>query len=129
MTDLLRISIDLNGQVLMTVNGWLAVIPLVTLIALLGGRNGIWRRRREFEISEVELGIGQQKVKLKPSHDDLQIAYKLWVELRTRKLGLTFSEDYDVIAEIYDSWYEFFKITRELIKSIPVSRIAKDQDN
>jgi hypothetical protein len=126
MTDLLRISIDSSGQLLVTLNGWVAAIVLVAIIAVVAWWKGIWRRRPEFEISEVELGIGQQKVKLKPSHDDLQVAYKLWVELRTRKLGLPFSEDYDVIADVYNSWYEFFKITRELIKSIPASRIARD---
>ncbi len=35
--------------------------------------------------------------------------------------------DNDVIDEIYDSWYEFFGLTRELIKSIPVSRVRKDE--
>lgn len=32
----------------------------------------------------------------------------------------------DVVAEIYDSWYSFFGVTRELIKSIPVSKVRKD---
>ena len=56
----------------------------------------------------------------------MQIAYKLWVELSTRKIGLEIDLDNDVIEEIYDSWYEFFKLTRDLIKGIPVSKIRKD---
>jgi len=35
--------------------------------------------------------------------------------------------DNDVISEIYDSWYEFFRLTRELIKDIPVSKIRKNE--
>jgi phage terminase Nu1 subunit (DNA packaging protein) len=31
--------------------------------------------------------------------------------------------DHDVVAEIYDSWHNFFSITRELIKDIPVNKV------
>lgn len=30
--------------------------------------------------------------------------------------------------EVYNSWYEFFKITRELIKDIPISKLRKSKD-
>jgi hypothetical protein len=83
--------------------------------------------RQQFEINEIELGVGSGKVKIKPNHDDLQIAYRLWVELKTRKLGLPFDEDHDVIADVYNSWYEFFKITRELIKAVPVAKIRSQR--
>lgn len=85
------------------------------------------RKIKTYEIDEAEIGIGNQKVKIKPNYQDMQIAYKLWVELSTRKLGLEIDLDNDVIKEIYDSWYEFFKLTRELIKNIPVSKIRKDE--
>ena len=32
-----------------------------------------------------------------------------------------------MIEEIYDSWYEFLKLTRELVKGIPISKIRKDK--
>jgi hypothetical protein len=86
-----------------------------------------WRKVKVYEIDEATIGIGDQKVKIKPNYQDMQIAYKLWVELSTRKIGLEIDLDNDVINEIYDSWYEFFKLTRELIKDIPVSRIRKDE--
>ncbi len=78
--------------------------------------------RKEIDINEVELGIGNQKIKLKPNYQTIQIAYKLWVELNTRKLGLPIDEENDVIIEIYDSWYAFFSIARELIKEIPAQK-------
>jgi len=53
------------------------------------------------------------------------VAYAIWVELSTRKIGLPIDLDHDVISEIYDSWYEFFGVTRDLIKSVPASRIKR----
>lgn len=86
-----------------------------------------WRKVKTYEIDEAVIGIGDQKVKIKPNYQDMQIAYKLWVELSTRKIGLEVDLENDVIKEVYDSWYEFFKLTRELIKDIPVSKIRKDE--
>jgi len=85
------------------------------------------RKAKVYEIDEAIIGIGTHKVKIRPNHEDMQIAYKLWIELSTRKIGLEIDLDNDVINEIYDSWYEFFKLTRELIKNIPVSKIRKDE--
>ena len=86
-----------------------------------------WRKVKAYEIDEAVIGIGDQKVKIKPNYQDMQIAYKLWVELSTRKIGLEIDLENDVVKEIFDSWYEFFKLTRELIKDIPVSKIRKDE--
>lgn len=85
------------------------------------------RNVQPYEIDEAAIGIGDQKIKIKPNYQDMQIAYKLWVELGTRKIGLEIDFNNDVINEIYDSWYEFFKLTRELIKDIPVSKVRKDK--
>lgn len=86
-----------------------------------------WRKVKVYEINEAVIGIGKQNVKIKPNYQDMQIAYKLWVELSTRKIGLEIDLDNDVIKELYDSWYEFFTLTRELIKEIPISKIRKDE--
>jgi hypothetical protein len=83
------------------------------------------RGRRVIEVDQVELGIGSQKVRLKPNEVDRQVAYKLWVELSTRKIGLPIDFNHDVIFEIYDSWYNFFTVTREMIKDIPVSKLHR----
>lgn len=82
---------------------------------------------RSFEIDEAEFGIGDQKLKLKPNLTDKQIAYKIWVELSTRKIGLPIDLEDDVIDEIYDSWYSFFSVTRELIKDVPVSKFNRKE--
>ena len=78
-----------------------------------------------FELDEAEFGVGNQKLKFKPSVSDKQLAYEVWVELSTRKIGLPIDYEHDVITEIYDSWYSFFSITRELIKTVKVTKIKK----
>jgi hypothetical protein len=82
---------------------------------------------KDYEINEASIGIGSQTIKIKPNYEDMQIAYKLWVELSTRKIGLPIDFENDVVVEIYNSWYEFFKLTRELIKEIPVSKVRKKE--
>lgn len=85
-----------------------------------------WRAPwRSFVIDAAEFGLGNQKIKLRPNDIDRQIAYKIWVELSTRKIGLEIDLDNDVISEVYDSWYNFFAITRELIKEVPVSKFQR----
>ena len=85
------------------------------------------RNVKSYEINEAAIGIGSNRVTIKPNYQDMQIAYELWVELSTRKVGLPIDLDNDVIEEIYDSWYEFFKLTRELVKCIPISKIREDE--
>lgn len=103
------------------------IIICVVLLALLVGWR-LWSSRRfsDFEINSAELGLGNQKISFKPNDIDRQIAYSIWVELSTRKIGLPIDIDDDVISEVYDSWYSFFGVTRELIKSIPVSKVRND---
>ena len=109
----------------------LAAVPLLALAALLvvlwiGFRWWTGRRFPDFEIDAAEFGFGDHKVSFKPNNVDRQIAYSIWVELSTRKVGLPIQLDDDVIVEVYDSWYAFFGVTRELIKDIPVSKVRQD---
>ena len=111
----------------------LHITPL-PFIAIIGILIVIWvvlklwtgRRFSDFEIDGAELGLGNQKISFKPNNTDCQIAYSIWVELSTRKIGLPIDVEDDVITEIYDSWYAFFGVTRELIKDIPVSKVRDD---
>ena len=45
-------------------------------------------KKHSITINEVNLGIGDTSVKLVYNKKDQEIAYKLWVELSTRKIGL-----------------------------------------
>lgn len=77
----------------------------------------------ELFIDEITLGIGNNKVKMSYSRKDQEIAFKLWVEISTRKVGRKFDPENDVIIEVYNSWYAFFGIARNLLKEIPAERI------
>lgn len=126
--DLIRIFFDSNWNLHAFLNKW--VLAALLLCVVLWLVYMICSKRvsgRSFEIDEAEIGIGNQKIKIKPNYEDVQIAYKLWVELSTRKIGLPIDFDNDVIVEVYNSWYEFFKLTRELIKDIPASKLRKNE--
>jgi len=82
---------------------------------------------KQYELDEATMGIGSNKVTFVPNYDDVQIAYKLWVELSTRKIGMEIDKENDVIVEVYNSWYDFFRLTREMMKDIPVNQIRKNE--
>lgn len=79
-------------------------------------------------VNEIELGIGSSNIKFSYDKKDQEIAYKLWIELSTRKIGIPFDNENDVIKEVYDSWYDFFKTARELLKELPVNKISCSSD-
>src|SRR4030067_1260729 len=83
----------------------------------------------QWEVIETEISLGGiGKIKIKPSYDDIQIAHKAWVEFAPRQGGLPFDEEHDVIAEVYNSWYELFREMRALTKQIPADKIRNSVD-
>lgn len=128
--NLFNIELESWNIIVIKLN-WLAIIILLIallVICLIFKKCMSIVNKCSVTISEVNLGIGNSSVKLSYSKKDQEIAYKLWVELSTRKIGLPFDQENDVINEVYDSWYEFFKIARELLKEIPSSRITYSSD-
>lgn len=85
-------------------------------------------KNKKFEISQAQLGTGSNNITLTVNQDDRKIAYKLWVELSTRKIGLPIDLNDDVIVEVYDSWYSFFGIARDLLKEFPISKLNDDSE-
>jgi len=126
--DLIKISYDTAIGITVSVHGLIIIISIISIGLLLLIR---WKffgnKYSEFEIDEAEIGIGNHKIKIKPNDQDFQIAYQLWVELSTRKIGLPIDKDNDVVTELYNSWYEFFRIARELVKSIPVRKVRSSR--
>lgn len=123
--DLIKLSIDSGTNFHLVISPVLICSLLLIVLIFL-----IYRRcvlSKDYEIDEAELGIGNTKIKIRPNHEDLQVGYKLLVELSTRKIGLPIDAEHDVIEEVYDSWYEFFRITRELIKGIPAVKIRRSE--
>lgn len=121
---LISLSITSEHSFLLTISIWVIVglLVLLAMIFFVKWLFGKWRGPN-FEIDKAEVGLGSGKISFKPNHSDQQIAYSIWVELSTRKIGLLIDLEHDVISEIYDSWHNFFLITRDLIKDIPVNKV------
>ena len=107
------------------IDGIIILGLIVLLLLAIFLRRNLLPSFRSMEIDEAEFGVGDQKIKFRPNTTDLQIAYKIWVELSTRKIGLPIDLDHDVISEIYDSWYGFFSVTRDHIKELPATRFRR----
>lgn len=125
---LVKFDISKQLDISFHADGWFSsglgiFIVAIILIRLWAGKSG---KLQDFELDEAEFGLGDQKFKLRVNDDDRQIAYKIWVELSTRKIGLPIDLEHDVITEVYDSWHTFFSVTRELIKDVPVRKYRRD---
>lgn len=125
--DLFSLTLNSDFEFSVFISGFLLITLFLLSLFVLAIRFFVNNRGRgrSYEIDEAEFGLGNQKITLKPNEVDRQIAYKIWVELSTRKVGLEIDLDHDVISEIYDSWYSFFSVTRELIKDVPVSKFRR----
>lgn len=124
--NLLRIYIDhyaLNIEI-----GLLPVIMAICIIVFIVVAKKIFNWN--FGFNEIELNInlgGIGNVKILPNHEVRQIAHKAWTELVTRKAGLLFAPEHDVIVEVYNSWHQLFQEIRLMIRSVPASQL-KNKD-
>jgi hypothetical protein len=71
----------------------------------------------------IPWGIGEFNFEV--SEHERIIAWKLYVQLKSRKAALPFDEKYDLIEEVYNSFYELFKISRELLMELPLDDISR----
>jgi hypothetical protein len=60
------------------------------------------------------------------SEQEKIIAWKTYVQLKSRKAALPFDENYDLVEEVYNSLYELFKINRELLMLLPLDDVKRD---
>jgi hypothetical protein len=116
---LFSIKVDIDLWIVLALALLIAALFIIRYLL----RRGKLSRTLEFDGSEI--GIGPIRAKLTANIEDLRICYNLWVEMSTRKIGLPIDVEKDVISEVYDSWYSFFGIARDLIKSIPVSKLLR----
>jgi hypothetical protein len=107
---------------------WLLVLAAgVVLFFLVRSRmRGLLRSL--FRTKRLTLKFLGTEWEIVPDTETRRVAYQAWVECLTRKVGLPFEEDKDVIVEVYDSWYKLFSILRELAKSVPPERLRDGGD-
>jgi len=97
---------------------WVAICFLIIgyLLCLL--------RKSKLFLHEIEIQVFGFKLNIKPNVQDIQVAYKLWVELSTRKLGLPIDKDLDLILDLHRSFYTFFQIARKILSEIPATKAS-----
>lgn len=100
---------------------WLALVLAVVIHAL---RSRGWSR---WKTQEVTFAFGGFTTRLTPDDEVARIAHQAWTELSTRKAGILVEDD-DVIAEVYESWYQLFGALRLLAKEVPVAALHDSSD-
>lgn len=118
-----EISFNENGLTISI--GWLWFGLIVSIICFIIVFNIIRANRikRKLVLKKITTNFGFGDAEFEIDSSARQIAYEVYVELKTRKIGLPIDLDNDVIVEVYNSWYEAFKIIRDALKRIPVSAI------
>ena len=80
---------------------------------------GVWMVyiQRRFSTSQISLSLpfGLGNVVYETTDKDRVLAWKMFVQLKTRKAALPFDESNDLVANVYDSLHGLFSITRELL--------------
>ena len=119
-------------QVILTLDNILILILFIILIYFLIEnifkmcKNHLNKKIKIVNMNINIAGIGNVSIEI--NKDISKIAYKAWIEIMTRKVGLPFEEDKDVIVEVYDSWYALFSIIRELLKDIEPNHKDKNME-
>lgn len=75
---------------------------------------------------KYKIGGAEIEYQIERNYQNIEIAHRAYVELITRKAAILVDEDKDVITEVYDSWYNLFKILREEAKKISGKSILDD---
>ena len=129
-TNLISVDLENWTTIKFSVN-WLLLIGIVIVFCLiLWGIKQLIKSKwhyREITIEGIELGSKELKCKITCDAVVEEIAYKLWVELKTRKIAIPVDKN-DVIVEVYDSWYKAFISIRELLKEIPGKHLDAASD-
>jgi len=83
---------------------------------------GIWFffLRRSLRVKQVELRLpfGLGNITYEATDRDRVLAWKMYVQLKTRKAALPFDEEHDVIVDVFGSLHEIFPITRDLLSEL-----------
>ena len=105
---------------------WLALLVLLLAVALRGGH---WHRfRRRFKLKRVSFSALGTTVEIERNEGTVKLAHAAYIELITRKAAIPFDSEYDVIAEVYDSWYELFGEIRRLARQVEPAELEGNED-
>src|SRR5260370_18937875 len=100
---------------------FLSGIAIGTLVILLANR-----RLRQGTSVTIGLPFNLGSATINASYADRIAAWRLYVQLKTRKAAIPYDDKLDVIVEVYDSLYALFEATRLLLLELPPHEYAKD---
>lgn len=129
--NLINVSIEKYQTIHFSVNFLVIILSVVLFILIryiiqkIIGQKWI---HRKVLITEAEIGLKDAKVKISCNAIVEEIAYKIWVELITRKIAIPVDKENDVIVEVYDSWNIAFHEIRKLLKEIPGKHLDNASD-
>ncbi|MCB0743887.1 MAG: hypothetical protein KDC67_08285 [Ignavibacteriae bacterium] len=118
---LINFEIDWSKPTILIETNWWILIPIL-IIALIVYLIWLYKIKNNYSVHEMSVDISakpKMTFKVKRNTENLYIANRIYLELITRKAALPFDENDDVISEVYNSWYELFKIIRNEIKNVP----------
>ena len=117
-TTIINFGVDWSKSTILIESNWWVVMPILTIALVVW----LYKFRKNYSVHEMNVVISakpKMTFKVKRNTENLYIANRIYLELITRKVALPFDENDDVISEVYDSWYELFKIIRNEIKNVP----------
>lgn len=76
---------------------------------------------------KYKLAGAEVEYKIVRNYQNIEIAHRIYIELITRKAAIKIDDSYDVISEIYNSWYSLFQITRNELKTFD-GKLLKDNN-
>lgn len=126
--DIIYLRFGDEGTLELTVGPLFWAGAAAMLISIFVWSGGFRRLKSLFYVGKVSINFAGHHVELHPNDEVIQIAHCAWVELSTRKAGLPFDSENDVIVEVYDSWYELFGEMRGLASACKVRRMVDDED-
>ncbi|OWY65383.1 hypothetical protein B7486_42365 [cyanobacterium TDX16] len=85
------------------------------------------RRKYRLNLVSVSLPFNLGTVEYELSSQDRVLAWKMYVQLKTRKAALLFDENHDVISEVYSSLYDIFPVARELLSNMPLAEVERSK--
>lgn len=120
LINIFQIQLDSSKKIL-AISGefvWLLLALCVLYTIYWIGKFFFKEKQQEVTVELAFPLVGKISYKLKRNSSTISVAYKIYVELTTRKGVVEFDEKNDSIIDIYKSWYEMFGIIRKEIKSI-----------
>lgn len=121
---ILNIELYTDKPSIMVESNWNFLILFFLIIVLLYGIKKLifnkYVTKHDIKPVELTLGFGNSSIKynIESNYQNLEIAYRIYIELITRKAAMPIDNENDVFKEIYDSWYSLFQITRNEIKNL-----------